>query len=1254
MDGLNIVSLNARGLRGNKRHAVFQWLKEKHYDVCLLQETYCTYNFISKFKRGWSGDIVHSVSDSAHSRGVCILFRKGLKHTVLDVHECKNGRFIAINLEINGNIFSIINVYCPNNLKQRIQFLGEIGEVINEFVSNKQNLIIGGDFNCVNENIDRSSSGIDKSSEMLCKLKSKWNLIDIWRKLHPDSKSNTYIDPSNRGFNSRIDFFLCSNNIATNIKSSNIGCAPSPDHKFVDVSLKLSSKNRGKGYWKMNSSILKENEYVKSMENLLSETINEYDGHICKQALWEFIKTRIKRYTIEYCTDRSKNKQNEIKSLEEEVDKLDLALAKRKDENILKKRKECKLTLDNLYLEKAAGYQIRSRSKWVEQGEKSTKYFFGLEKSRQCENAIQSLKDSNGVNKYEDNEILAIAHDFYTNLYRTQNVEQNDIESYINSIPLEKTLSEDDRLICEGNITYHECTFAVNEMKSNKSPGLDGIIVEFYQTFWHIIGNLLVSVLNSCYKEGKLTNSQRRSVITLIHKKDEKDEIANYRPISLTNVDYRIAAFVLANRLQKVMSKIVNNDQTAYIKGRYIGHNIRLVCDTIDYFDLTNKSGILLSVDFRKAFDSLEWDFIFKTLKAFKFGKSFINWIKTLYNSPMACVKNNGYFSEMFDITRGIRQGCPVSSLLFILSVEILAMKIRNCTSLKGHDYGKNRKVKISQYADDAMLFLNNKTEICSALTIISEFGQMAGIKLNLDKCEGMWIGKHKNKQANCKLFGIKWPKVMRCLGIYVGHDKLLNEKLNWHDKIQIINKSLKSWSKRDLSLYGKIQLIKTFGISHLVQAASLLPTPNGFDSKLNDLFFKFIWRGKDRIKRLKMIKPHCDGGMNMIDVESIFRALKAVWIYRIIDADTSSDSWAQLAHIFMEDIGNPRSILNISLDRNTIFPALSTMHPFYKEIIICYGLSNTQTYEDFCNNIDDQHLWGNKFVCTSCKNRKNVLFLRNWIRSGVNKIKDLQFKDGKLDENFIYRAIHNKANIYTEILLVKKALAPFKQYIANTYGANTEISNSVTKLSTKQIYMKLAYDKYSNIKPEDMCPNLYEICNDANISVEQAFRHQLCSNIEYKLKEFNFKLLHGILPCNANLVKWRIKESELCDICNSRQTVEHLLFNCHRAVLLWDHFKDAYRTNITFGNIVYGFRKNDNQMNVIVTLLGFLLYKDWLIHSIENKKRSLIFPEYFFIHELQLREKIYNVHGLLININPLVESLTNLQSNQPNLNYDV
>ena len=260
--------------------------------------------------------------------------------------------------------------------------------------------------------------------------------------------------------------------------------------------------------------------------------------------------------------------------------------------------------------------------------------------------------------------------------------------NYLNDINLPNVLNEREKFLCDKDITLNDLENAVTNLKMNKSPGLDGLTAEFYKHFWDILKIPFHNMISESFEKGFLPDSARRAVVCLLFKKNEKDLLKNYRPISLTNFDYKIIAFVLTQKLQTVIDRLISHDQSAYIKKRYIGNNARLISDILEYTEIFNEPGVLLSLDFEKAFDTIEWDFMYKCLEKFNFGDKFINLIKTLYNGPNIVIKNNGYFTREIKLTTGLRQGCPLSALIFILCVEIMAINIRNNENIKGFTFG--------------------------------------------------------------------------------------------------------------------------------------------------------------------------------------------------------------------------------------------------------------------------------------------------------------------------------------------------------------------------------------------------------------------------------------------------------------------------------------------------------------------------------------------------------------------------------------
>ena len=233
------------------------------------------------------------------------------------------------------------------------------------------------------------------------------------------------------------------------------------------------------------------------------------------------------------------------------------------------------------------------------------------------------------------------------------------------------------------------------------------------------------------------------------------------------------------------MQLIINEDQTGYVKGRFIGTNIRLIEDIMYYTEINNIPGILLNVDFEKAFDTVSWNFLEKNLKAFNFGDNFINFINTCYRNSSSCVINNGHISDWFNINRGVRQGCPpcpLSPYLFIIVVELLAIRIRENTNIKGIIVGKT-EIKLSQLADDTSCFLSNTESLNEIMKVFTSFGVCAGLNVNVDKTKAKYLGSLKG--CTDLLFGLDWSdSYVSSLGVNISGNEADHYNLNFKSKI--------------------------------------------------------------------------------------------------------------------------------------------------------------------------------------------------------------------------------------------------------------------------------------------------------------------------------------------------------------------------------------------------------------------------------------------------------------------------------------
>ena len=365
----------------------------------------------------------------------------------------------------------------------------------------------------------------------------------------------------------------------------------------------------------------------------------------------------------------------------------------------------------------------------------------------------------------------------------------------------------------------------------------------------------------------------------------------------------------IGQRIESTLSSLIHSDQTGFIKGRFIGQNVRLLNDIMEYTEAKNLPGILLFIDFRKDFDTIEWNFIHKCIELYNFGPNIRKWISILYNNVESGVMNAGFMTNYFKVSRGVRQGCPLSPLLFVLAVEVLALKIRQNQLCRGIELPNGQNAKISQFADDTTLILEDTTSLRNAMNIVNSFGVLSGLQLNKKKTKALWIGvSRKNKTEPLKFQCPKDP--IKFLGTYLSHDAAANNNNNFYMKIRKMETKLNIWRSRDLTIFGRTMLVKSLGLSQLIYTASMLSVPETVIQQTQSKLFAFLWKNKrDKIKRKVLFRPLSKGGLSFPCFRTAIKALRLSWISRLLN--NTRDTWTAIPNYYFDKHGGLLFLLN-------------------------------------------------------------------------------------------------------------------------------------------------------------------------------------------------------------------------------------------------------------------------------------------------------------------------------------------------------
>ena len=793
--------------------------------------------------------------------------------------------------------------------------------------------------------------------------------------------------------------------------------------------------------------------------------------------------------------------------------------------------------------------------------------------------------------------------EFYAELYTSEYREEQLLsEQFLNNLP---QVSQQDNSDLESPLTLQELQAALMSMENGKSPGIDGLPVDFYKSFWSTIGEDLLEVLRNSFLGGKLPLGCRRAVITLLPKKGDLCEIKNWRPVSLLCADYKILSKVLANRLKNVMEQVVHVDQSYCIPGRSIRDNISLIRDYLEISGSLNLKFGLVSLDQQKAFDRVEHQYLWKTLEAFGFSSVFVRMIRTLYVDIESVLKVNGGLSAPFSIKRGIRQGCALSGMLYSLACEPLLCKIRR--DLKGVKIRDDMApLHLSAYADDIIVAVADDSDVQKLMQITESYGKISSSKVNWEKSTALLVGQWQGNVPRLP-DRLTWGRRgIKYLGIYLG-DQTEGMK-NWEGEIEKWEGRLKKWQwlLPRMSFRGRTLIINNLVASTLWHRLTVVEPPPGLLVKLQRLIVDFFWDRLHWVPQSVLFLPKEEGGQGLVHLESRKTAFR-LQVAQNFMYGAQNIPWRKVAECFFGKLGNlgfGRTVFMLDYSGMD----LNCLSPFYNSVLKAWRLMEKRT-----RSSNPSLYWLLKepvFQGARCGAMVEAP-LRTLMDKGITTVQHVVELAGVQMDNA--EAVARRMEVRS-VRIVARMLEKFKMAFTHEDRAVlAEWSNGQKTAEETDLFPSV------HIKPhlrdchglgpllgedsQDWMPMdsvsgkaLYQGC------VKVLNKHQLKNRTDtpwrghfkvhtdikpewsklYKppltknTGDLQWRILHGIVAVNAFVAVLNPEVSNVCPFCTERETIYHCFAQCQRLISL---FRTMSALLLLFGEVftkqmfIFGFK---------------------------------------------------------------------------------
>uniref|UniRef100_A0A8C5Q7B2 Reverse transcriptase domain-containing protein n=1 Tax=Leptobrachium leishanense TaxID=445787 RepID=A0A8C5Q7B2_9ANUR len=844
-------------------------------EVLFLQETHFRDDAAPSLTSRHYPQGFYSNYTESKARGVAILVARHVPFTCTHQLKDPHGRYLFIKGTLGDRRITMANLYLPN--KGQCGALRSILTKLDGFTEGI--LICGGDFNVP---LDSSREGISNSPPVDPSLRRRflqilhqYQLVDGWKTLHPSAKDYTFYSPVAKSY-SRLDTFLIPHHHLQCLKAATIAPITWSDHAPVSIRIEFDSIPSTQCSWRLNESLLSDALIRQEIQDAVTQYFVENDTpEITPPLLWEAHKCVLRGKLIQIGAQRKRERRAEVRDLVQNIHILETSHKQTHSLDVFKELTEQRAKLTSLLSQQSLRSLQLTKRLYYSQGNKCGRLLANALKQRRQTTYIPRIQGEEGKIHHLTSDITATFHKYFSSLYclRDSPPSKVDIRAYLKE-SLQSSLPPEVAETLEAPFTPKELVEAIRSTATGKSPGPDGFTIAYYKTFLPYLSPHLLKMINSLDDDISLDPSTLRAHIALIPKPDkDHTQVTNYRPISLLNADVKLMAKMMATRLNPLINNLVHPDQTGFIPSREARDNTQRAIALVHMAHNTKTPTLFLSIDAEKAFDRVDWSFLMETMSMLGFGPRWRMWIRSLYSNPKASLRVNGTYSQDFHIHNGTRQGCPLSPLLFVLTLEPLLQRIRDHPQITGFPLAFHH-YKVAAYADDILLTLTNPVKSLRHLMgELDTYGRLSNFQINRAKCEVMGVGVRGGvREEVSRRFPFKWrADSLRYLGVVLPKDLTTLYKANYEPLLRKVEQDLKRWRIPNVSWLGRINIVKMNILPRFLYIFQSVPigVPPTFHRQLKSAFLKYIWNDiHPRIPYAVMTRHRNRGGLGLPDLE--------------------------------------------------------------------------------------------------------------------------------------------------------------------------------------------------------------------------------------------------------------------------------------------------------------------------------------------------------------------------------------------------